>query len=176
LGDDQSIYVVASTDGVNFSSVGNVPRTPAVFPYTGNGYVAYPPTLAAPDVNSIPQMVFTTSIPQINAPNKFFVCIRSAVGTGPPQGPCGGSCRSGPSGAGPQGGLGFLPGETLVGWISSRSASLDVNGGNCVAGGSTFGPYGTTGVAPAVVGFNGHAYYAWTGTDSGQHINIVQAF
>jgi hypothetical protein len=31
-------------------------------------------------------------------------------------------------------------------------------------------------VAPAVVGFNGHAYVAWTGTDSAQHINIIQAF
>lgn len=38
------------------------------------------------------------------------------------------------------------------------------------------GSYGASGVAPAAVGWNGHAYIAYTGNDSGQHINFLEIF
>jgi hypothetical protein len=49
--------------------------------------------------------------------------------------------------------------------ISLRSASP-----------SSGGSYGNTGVAPAAVGWNGHAYIAFTGTDSQHHINFLEVF
>jgi len=157
------LYIARSTDGVNFSITQSYPVIPAS-PGYGATYMIYPATLATNSAGTL-GWVATQSRGVFNAPNYLYL-----VGTGFT------SCRSSPTGGGIQGGIGYLPGETLLAWRSGSTIYVDVNGGDCTAGGITYGSYGSTGVAPAVVGFNGHAYLAWTGTDSAQHINVVQVF
>jgi len=177
LDSSSNLQVVSSTDGVTFTSAGSVNTNP------NGSHVAYPPTLGAKDVNSVPTLVYTVLQTVIDFPPQLYVCQQPAnIGFNSfAAGPCG-TCRNSVTGSGIQAGIGYLPGETLLPWRSGSgggSLSLDVNGGlgtNCPVGGSTFGPYGGTGVAPAVAGFNGHAYVAWTGNDGAQHINIVQSF
>jgi hypothetical protein len=122
-------------------------------------------------------MSYTYSQGVFDSPNRLNLATL-VLGSAPSSGTFNANCHSSytTTGDGQQAGVGYLPGEGLLAWIAHASVTLDVNGGSCVAGGSVFGPFGTSGVAPAVVGFNGHAYVAFTGTDSTQHINIVQAF
>ncbi len=176
LGYDNALYIASSTDGLHFSISGSVPPH-KFFGEFATSYVAYPPTLAPPNSSSTPQMVFTYSQGQVNAPNSLYICMESATINGILHAPCGTCVNAIATRGGVQGGLGYLPGESLMGWIVNNpsSGSLDVRGGNCVAGGSRYSLSGVaSGVAPAVAGFNGHAYYAWTGTGA-QNINIIQA-
>jgi len=177
LGYDNAIYNVRSSDGVNWASL------PTIIPFpTPNGTASpvYPPTLAT-DSNGVVQGVFTQRFYySFNVPT-YQINIFTPGGVGG-----GTTCRTYVNGSGTQAGLGFLPGERLMPFkpASASVIGLDLNGGSC-QGGTTYptsafptdgSSYGTTGVAPAAVGFNGHAYLFWTGTDSAQHINVVQVF
>ncbi len=189
-GQDNGLYTASSTDGVNwaFGQIVNAQSgTIAGVNWTSN--VAYPPTLSpsSADGSTAPSIAYTWSQSQIplgvGMPNQLQ--IRVAPVTSPASNAL--SCRTAliTTGAGIQAGLGYLPGEFLMPWASGGQIALDVNGGSCLASGITYpsstspvsgGAYGSTGVAPAAVGWNGHAYVAWTGSDSAQHINFIEAF
>lgn len=171
-GSDNQLYIAASPEGATWVSG---PVTPSVT-VTEGGYSwtsqeAYPPTLANGDLSYNPYLVYTWSVGHSDAPNSLEINLRTVDENTPTAA----TCRTGTTGQGLQGGLGYLPGDTLMAYTSSGSVMVDVNGGAC-GGGSTFGPFGTSGVAPAVVGFNGHAYVAWTGTDSAKHLNFEEVF
>jgi len=143
----------------------------------------YAPTMAAQDVNSDPTVVYTWYAPSADGStnNRELIALRSItlasnvnIFT----------CRNIGASSSVQVGIGYLPGERLMPWTVDQAIAFDLNGGSC-GGGTTYpsttsplsgGSYGTTGVAPAMVGFNGHAYLAWTGTDGAKHVNIIQAF
>lgn len=173
-GSDNQLHVAASYTAASGNWVSG-PTTPSVtvteggFSWTSDE--AYPPTLATQDLSYNPYLVYTWSVGHSDAPNTLEINLRT-VNDGTPTAP---TCRTGTTGQGLQGGLGYLPGETLMAYTSSGSVMVDVNGGAC-GGGSTFGPFGTSGVTPAIVGFNGHAYVAWTGTDGAKHINFEEVF
>jgi hypothetical protein len=80
--------------------------------------------------------------------------------------PLPGSYNTGP-------GLGALGTETFVIWVGTPQADeviIDAFGRT-----HTETHTGQTAIGnPAIVGFNGHVYYAWTGTDGAHTINVAQ--
>src|SRR3569833_115721 len=169
LGYDNNIYVIRSSNGSQWAMYTSITH---FTPPNGNNGPVYPPTLATDSTGAV-QMVYTQrfyfsfNIPtyQINK-----VTLGGSSTT---------TSRAYVNSSGLQAGLGFLPSETLMPWYPGATPgggqiAFDLNGGNC-SGGTTYPTsgapfdgnyYGTSGVAPAVVGFNGHAFLYWTGTDS----------
>ena len=190
-GQDNGLYTAYTTDGVNwtFGPIRHA-QSGSIFGVNWASNVAWPPTLApsSADGSTAPNIVYTWSQSQqefgIAMPNQWQITLQSVTTVATSAGV---TCRTDyiTTGAGPQGGLAYLPGEVLMPWISSGHIALDVNGGSCRTSGITYpsstspssgGSYGSTGVAPAAVGWNGHAYIAWTGSDSSQHINFIEVF
>ncbi len=186
-GQDNGLYTAFTTDGRNWTFGPNIPPQSGTFGTVHwNSNVAWPPTLApsSADGSTPPNLVYTWSQSQqasgLAQPNIWEIRLTSVPTLTTP------TCRTAltTTGAGPQGGLGYLPGEVLMPWTFAGQISLDVNGGSCRVSGITFpasnspqgGSYGNSGVAPAAVGWNGHAYIAYTGSDSEQHINFLEAF
>jgi hypothetical protein len=179
LGFDNNIYVIRSSNGTSWTMYTSVTHFT-----NGNGDngPVYPPTLATDSTGAV-KMVYTYKSANFNGPSTYELGI-TTLGGGSTL-----TCRAYVNATGIQGGLGFLPNETLMPWYPGTvpgggTIAFDLNGGSCV-GGTTYPTsgapfdgnyYGTSGVAPAVVGFNGHAFLYWTGTDSAQHINVVEVF
>jgi len=182
LGQDNQIYVIRTSDGVSWQSYTSILKFPS--PNGNNVYngPVYPPTLATDSTGAV-QLVYTQRFYYtFNNPPTYQIVKVAMVGGGSSV-----TCRAYVNATGIQAGLGFLPGETLMPWYASQGGgqiALDVNGGSCATGTTyptTGSPtngsyYGLSGVAPAVIGFNGHAFLYWTGTDNAQHINVVEAF
>jgi hypothetical protein len=175
-GDDGGLYTASSTNGTSWTMG---PTTPAQTSAAGTSQVAYPPTLASADASTVPWVVLTWSQVVPGNPNLLQIKMGPVSVPSP-----GATCRQAyvTTGAGIQGGLGYLPSERLMPWIYGGQIALDINGGSCASGGVTYpsatsptsgGSYGNTGLAPAAIGFNGHVFVAWTGT-GGQNINIIE--
>jgi hypothetical protein len=190
-GQDNGLYTAYTTDGSNwtFGPIRHA-QSGTILGINWSSQVAWPPTLApsSADGSAAPNIVYTWSQSQqelgIAKPNNWQITLQSVTSVATAAGV---TCRVYPTttGAGPQGGLGYLSGVVLMPWIASGQIALDVNRGSCVTSGITYpsstspasgGSYGSTGVAPAAVGWNGHAYIAYTGNDSGQHINFLEIF
>jgi hypothetical protein len=181
LGYDNNIYIIRSSNGTSWAMYRSITHFTSVNTPSGasNGPV-YPPTLATDSTGAV-QMVYTNQFYASYGIPTYQIIRAPAV--------LGGStttCRSYVNDVGIQAGLGFLPSETLMPWFPGQGnrIAFDLNGGSC-AGGTTYPTsgapsdgnyYGLTGVAPAAVGFNGHAFLYWTGTDSAQHINVLEIF
>jgi hypothetical protein len=184
-GQDNGLYTAYTTNGANWTfgpirhaQSGTIPTVPPTY---WSSQVAWPPTLApsSNDGSTPPNIVYTWSQSQqefgISMPNQWQITRESVMNAAAPATTCHKDYTT--TGARPQGGLGYLTGEVLMPYIEGGSIGLDINGGSCVASGITYpGPYGNTGVAPAAVGWNGHAYIAYTGSDSAKHINFLEVF
>jgi hypothetical protein len=151
-------YLTYTTDGLNFVPFVQVAAN-----------TAWPPSLTASDDGTTLWVGETIVMSQLDAPP----ILRLVAATWPFSVPAF-QCHTSSTQAGMQMGLGSLPGELLMAWISSDNLMVDVNGGSCIAGGISLTGFGTSGVPPAIVGFNGHAYLAFTGTNNNQNINIIQ--
>ena len=186
LGMDGALYRATTTDGTNWTAdertldqsiMGNDGK-----PY--RSYVIWPPTLASVTGSDDPGLVYTYSEHFFGTgPNWLQLRGNSGVANiicGLQSPVVGGS----PVAAGIQAGVGFLDGKRYLAWrfgttlggaVSTIQVSVD--GGGC-RGGTTYpsdnGSYGQSHSAPAIVGFNGHVYLGFTGTDGDQHINVIQ--
>ena len=191
-GQDNGLYTAYTTDGRNwtFGPIRHAQSGTLPGNIHWNSNVAWPPTLAPSSVDgsTAPNIVYTWSQSQqvlgIAEPNQWQVTLQPVTNVGITAGT---TCRSAytTTGVGPQGGLGYLPGEVLMPFTWSGQIALDVNGGSCQASGVTYpssgspssgGSYGNSGIAPAAVGWNGHSYIAYTGSDGEQHINFLEVF
>ena len=154
-----TINVATSTDGVHFTH-------PYLYTELGHGS-PWSPALGA---NNHGMTVAFTSVPVGEQP------CRRVYGL-PVPGSGGGisfllpACPPGSYNTGP--GLGALGTETFVIWVGTAQADeviIDAFGTT-----HTETHTGQTAIGnPAIVGFNGHVYYAWTGTDGAHTINVAQ--
>jgi hypothetical protein len=143
--------LASSTDGVHFTS-------PSI--YVDNSS-RWSPALTTVNGSNIPIFAFT----QEAVGERPCRTVEGTYGAGFLLPAC-------PPGAGQTGpGLGALGTEYFVIWAGTGTAVeviISPNGAGAVHTGQTC--VGN----PAIVGFNGHVYYAWTGTDSAHTINIAQ--
>ncbi len=164
---NQTLNAAISTDGLDFTgqvtlSGISTSSAPAISVYNNFLYLGYTAFAQGPG----PQTLLAASV---TPPLSF-----SASGL---------PIINGSSSAGP--GLGTANGQLFLSW---GGAPNSLSGGLNVA---TFQNGGTgpgislvaqqtivnqTGANPAVVGFNGHVYVAWTGTNNAHNINIEQVF
>ena len=161
------VTVANSSDGVNFPSidqltnyVGDTPFSPSIACFGTTVFNAYARAPLAEDpinramigpVVQSPLLVLGSSAPGLNS-----------------------SLLSGP-------GLGSVNSELFYSWVGPNAsteinlATYYVNGESVtLANQQTLGQ--TTTLNPAVVGFNGHLYIAWVGTDGPRHLNIEEVF
>jgi hypothetical protein len=117
-GDDGGLYTASSTNGTSWTMG---PTTPAQTSAAGTSQVAYPPTLASADVSTVPWVVLTWSQVVPGNPNLLQIKMGPVSVPSP-----GATCRQAyvTTGAGIQGGLGYLSSERLMPWIYGARSPL----------------------------------------------------
>lgn len=134
------------------------------------------PALTAFNATSILEAAIQIALPEAPNPSIFIVTLPGGNVSSPGRLPTPQNVRA--SSAGP--GLGALGNELFVIWtgtnvsqlVNITTYQLQINNTFVVT--SQIATNETAISNPAIIGFNGHVYYSWTGTNADRNINITR--